>query len=238
MTATPHLVDYQLRLEGFEGPLDVLLRLIERDQLEISDLSLVMVTESFLEYIAELQQAPPQLLAEFLGIASRLLVLKTRALLPRPVTEDDDETPDLTQQLREYQRAKRIAGELRERETTVWRTFARLPAPRTVNIRLELPSAQALRSAFERAISRQPGSPEIVPIRRQISIGDMTRRILTAFGIGRSPRRFGEIVAGQDREVIIAGFIALLALWNRKQVELEQAELFEDIVIYPETLEA
>ncbi|MGH9174365.1 MAG: segregation and condensation protein A, partial [Vicinamibacterales bacterium] len=114
---TPTLAGYQLRLPSFEGPLDVLLGLIERERLEISDVSLVAVTDGFLGYIAQLDDAPPALLAEFAGVAARLLVLKSRALLPRPeVVEEEVDIDDLAEQLREYQRAKQAAESFRSIE--------------------------------------------------------------------------------------------------------------------------
>src|SRR6478609_6712749 len=93
------LMDYQLHLPQFEGPLDVLLRLIERSQLEITDLSLMRVTEQFLTYVG-----------------ARLTLLKSRSLLPRPPAEEIEEDPgDLARQLAEYRRCKQMASQLSER---------------------------------------------------------------------------------------------------------------------------
>lgn len=239
MTAGPsvQLADYQLHLEGFEGPLDVLLRLIEKEQLEISNLSLVAVTDNFLAHVANLDRPSPQLLAEFLRIASRLLVLKTRALLPRQLEEEDEEVDDLAQQLRDYQRAKRMARELRERDESSWRAFVRIPTPREVNVQLELPEPDELRRRFLSALARQPQEAEVAPIRRQISIGEMARRILSVISLQRLPRRFTELVGSQERDVVIAGFVALLSLWNRHQVDIDQNDLFGDIMVHPGVLE-
>jgi len=97
VTATSDsLSGYQLRLPSFEGALDVLLALIERERLEISNLSLVLVTDGFLEYIGGMRNPPAALLAEFAGIAARLLVLKSRSLLPKPdVIEQETDVDDL-----------------------------------------------------------------------------------------------------------------------------------------------
>ncbi|MBX6342262.1 MAG: segregation/condensation protein A, partial [Thermomicrobiaceae bacterium] len=98
------LAGCQLRLPTFEGPLDVLLRLIERNQLAITDVSLVAVTDQFLAYMASLADAPPELLAEFTAVAARLLALKSRSLLPAPPAPETEEADaDLAEQLIAYQ---------------------------------------------------------------------------------------------------------------------------------------
>src|ERR671921_2166189 len=103
---------YQLRLTSFEGPLDVLLRLIERDQLAISEISLLAVFDQFLAHLDTLEADAPDAIAEFVLVAGRLSVLKSRALLPRPAKpfEVFDEI-DLVHQLEAY-RAVKAAAEL------------------------------------------------------------------------------------------------------------------------------
>ncbi len=106
----PILANYQLRLPTYEGPFDVLLRLIERSQLDIEDVSLVAVTDQFLAFVETLDSAPPVVIAEFAAVGARLTVLKSRSLLPRPVVETDElDQSDLTHQLREYKRVKDLA---------------------------------------------------------------------------------------------------------------------------------
>src|SRR5829696_2958195 len=97
------LPGYQLRLPTFEGPLDVLLRLIERSQLAIADVSLVAVTDQFLAYLDQVGDAPPETIAEFAAVGARLVLLKSRSLLPRPPALEDDADPgDLVRQLVAY----------------------------------------------------------------------------------------------------------------------------------------
>ena len=110
MVAT--LDGYQFRLPSFEGPLDVLLRLIERDQLAISEISLLAVFDQFLAHLDTLEADAPDAIAEFVLVAGRLSVLKSRALLPRPAKplEEPDEI-DLVTQLEAY-RAVKAAAEL------------------------------------------------------------------------------------------------------------------------------
>src|ERR687890_2457224 len=106
-TAVTTLEDYQFRLPSFEGPLDVLLRLIERDQLAISEISLLAVFDQFLAHLDTLEADAPDAIAAFVLVAGRLSVLKSRALLPRPAKplEEADEI-DLITQLEAYRAVK------------------------------------------------------------------------------------------------------------------------------------
>lgn len=231
-----NLSTYQLRLPSFEGPLDVLLTLIEREQLEISDLSLVAVTDGFLSYIAQMEDAPPRLLADFLGVGARLLVLKSRALLPRPEEVDQEEdVDDLAAQLREYQRMRHVANGLREAQSAIWRSYPRTAPPpaRPTRVSFELPPAGHLGRALLRALARQPSEPESVVMKRMVSVTEMAARLISAVTASGRSRRFYDLVQHSNREETVAGFIALLALWRRRQVEIRQDGLFGDIVIEP-----
>lgn len=232
--AAPTLSSYQLQLQGFEGPLDVLLQLIERQRLDISDLSLVAVTDGFLEHIAGLENPPPRLLGEFVGIAARLLVLKSRSLLPRLASgERDEEVDDLAAQLREYQRVKRLAALMRESEESGWRSFPQQGGPpkRNVNVTLIVPGLRQFHETFLRAVARQPEAPALAPIRQIVSIADMARRIMSVALRPGHRFRFAEIVTGSNRHETVAAFVALLTLWSRREVQVDQKGMFGDIEI-------
>lgn len=234
MTDAPsmHISSYQLHLEGFEGPLDVLLQLIERQRLDISELSLVAVTDGFLDYIDKMENPPPRLLGEFVGIAARLLVLKSRSLLPRPqAAEPEEDVDDLTERLREYQRIKQIAAGMRDSQESGWRSFGQQSTTpqRKVNVTLQTPSPATLRSMFMRAIARQPAIPEVAPIRPVISVAEMAGRILSRVIRPGSRMRFFDLVERGDRQEIVAGFVALLTLWARRELEVSQDGIFGEI---------
>ena len=110
---------FQLQLPVFEGPLDLLLHLIEREEMDITAVSLVQVTDQYLSHLRSGQQIDATALAEFIAIGARLLYLKSRALLPQPAVDEEEEEElgdDLVQRLREYRRYKEAAGTLREIE--------------------------------------------------------------------------------------------------------------------------
>src|SRR5437762_998724 len=130
---------FTVRLEVFEGPLDLLLKLIERKQLEISKVSLAEVAEGFLIYLEAHPDMPPGPLASFVWVASKLLWIKSQALLPRPPvtrTDDDEEDPgdELLRRLEAYKRVQDAARWLRSREAEGLRSFER-------PVSLEVPKA-------------------------------------------------------------------------------------------------
>ncbi len=125
------IYQYQIRLPGFdfEGPLDLLLQLIERNELPITEIALARIADEYVEYINRLSEVNPAELAEFLVIAAKLLLIKSYALLPAPPARPNsaEESPnaaeELLAQLREYKRVKEAALSLRERQERGYRAF-------------------------------------------------------------------------------------------------------------------
>jgi segregation and condensation protein A len=231
MVAT--LDGYQFRLPSFEGPLDVLLRLIERDQLAISEISLLAVFDQFLAHLDTLEADAPDAIAEFVMVAGRLSVLKSRALLPRPAkaVEEPDEI-DLVRQLEEYRAVKAAAELLAVRQRTGSGAFGRgeavaHPAPEPARFAPQPPSALA--EAVGRWLTRVPAKPALLPPHRIISLREMISRITSA--LEREARvSFGRIRATcagpQDTAV---AFLAILTLMRRQAVIATQTELFGPI---------
>src|SRR5215207_5224381 len=179
MAAT--LDGYQFRLPSFEGPLDVLLRLIERDQLAISEISLLAVFDQFLAHLEALEAVAPDAIAEFVMVAGRLSVLKSRALLPRPAKplEEPDEI-DLVRQLEAYRAVKAAAELLAVRQRTGSGTFGRgeavaCPPPEPARFAPQPPSA--LTEAVGRWLTRVPAKPALLPRHRVVSLREMISRI-------------------------------------------------------------
>lgn len=233
-SATPGLAGYQLHLPTFEGPLDVLLRLIERHQLVITEVSLVAVTDQFLDYVASLQEVPPEVVADFATVATRLLVLKSRSLLPAPSEPaEPDGTEDLTAQLVAYQAVKNAADHLRQRERAGWRAFARdvpLPDDSPIQEQVAPVPVPALLRALRRCLARRRPEPVAYTQRPVITLAAMIRRLLGRIGAGRT--RFSSILGEKaTRTEQVVGFIALLSLVHRRVVEASQPALFDEIEI-------
>jgi len=226
---------YQLRLATFEGPLDVLLRLIERERLAIADVSLVAVTDGFLAYVREMRDAPPPLLAEFAAVAGRLLVLKSRSLLPRPACADDEAEPgDLARELAAHRALRDAAAALGELDRLGLGSFPVGPAvqrPTGSEIRLVRHAPIALANAIRRRLAAgQPAAP-FPPAPRVVSLAEMVRRFLSCLRRASSVQ-FGEVLAsGAPRDEALAAFLALLILVRRKIAHASQPELFGSIEI-------
>lgn len=229
---------YQTRLPSFEGPLDLLLHLIERQKLDISEVSLVAVTEQFLDHVAQLDDQGPHIIAEFTSVGTRLTVLKSRWLLPKPPVVDEEESPDpddLVEQLKAYQRLKQAAKSLGERLESGYVSYApggTGPVIRTRDVgetRLINYEASVLIRAIRRRLTVVPQAVQAIRQRRIVSIREMTDRVIDA--VRRFKRvRFEEITKdAETRTEKATAFLAMLVLIRRQVVSAEQGELFGSI---------
>jgi segregation and condensation protein A len=232
---------YQVRLDVFEGPLDVLLRLIEKQELDITKVSLAAVTDQYLDYISHLQRLEPAILADFLVIAAKLLLIKSRALLPAPPAlpeaEAEDVGDDLVRQLREYKLFKELAERLREREESGLRAYLRMASLPHLEQKLDLSDVTLddLMDAVREALAIQPPAPaadEVVsPVaftigdKIQVIEGLLARR--GSFGFRRLLRK------AMSRSEIIVTFLALLELIKARRVSVCQEKLFGEIMVTP-----
>ncbi len=228
------LMHYQLRLPSFEGPLDVLLRLVEREQLPITDVSLVAVTEQFLAHIGTLDGADPTLVAGFTSVAGRLLVLKSRSLLPRPAPEPEEQDPDdLVRQLAEYRKMRDVALQLAASDRAGGGAFPRggaVAAPDAPPPRLAVHAPQSLARALRRRLALFAPTPTPAPLKATITLQAMLGRVLSALRLGRVVS-LRALAGGTDREHLLVGFLAVLVLLRRRMAEAEQDEPFGDILI-------
>ena len=231
---------YAVALDVFEGPLDLLLRLIQRKELDIALVSLALVTDQYMAYLANLRELSAENLADFLVIAARLLVIKSRVLLPQPEDEDDGEDEedwgeDLVARLREYKRFKQVALKLRDIESAGRRAFARLAPPPKIERRLSYGEASVdeLILAFRRALEAHPPTAEVddvvSPIVVHISV--CVENILTR--LRRSPRlRFSTLMrSARSRVEIIVMFLAMLELIKQQRLCVTQTQAFGEIFL-------
>lgn len=229
--ATPLLHDYQLRLPAYEGPLDVLLRLIEGQQLPISDVSLMAVLDQFLQYINTRVAPEPGEIAEFAAIAGRLMVLKSRELLPRPAPAlEEDEPSDLVRQLEEYRAIKLAATRLSTSHGLGgYGRGASIEHPPPVTTTMTQQSPRVLARALHRWLSRVPTLPQVVATRHTTTLREMVSRIfslVTRDGAGSFSSFVSQLPGRQDRAL---AFLALLTLIRRHAVVASQPNLFGEI---------
>ena len=237
-TAFPTLANYQTRLPSFEGPLDVLLRLIERHQLEITDVSLVQVTDQFLAYVGEMEDQSPNVIAEFTMVGTRLTLLKSRSLLPKPPAADEEGEPDpsdLVKQLQAYKRLKEAAAELGKRREAGMVSYApggTGPVARPGKIappKLAHYEPSVLIRSLRRRLSTVPQAMQTVRQRRIISIREMIDRVIDV--AGRLPSfRFSTVTETYTRRSEVAtAFLATLILIRRGSLQASQDGLFGEI---------
>ena len=226
---------YQLPLPAFEGPLDVLLRLIERDQLDVSEVSLIAVFDQFMAFTRELYNPPPQVIAEFAAVAGRLAVLKSRALLPRPPRAiEEAEEPDLIRQLEEYRALKAAAELLAQRQRSGSGAFGRgesiaTPPPAPVRVAPEPPAALA--SAVGRWLQRTPAKPSLVPLQPIVSLREMISRISTALQRNRDISFAAVRATCAGRQDVTVAFMAILLLIRKQAIVASQSTLFGPITL-------
>lgn len=241
MTSIISNSSYTIQLPVYEGPLDLLLELIERAELDITKVSLAQVTDQYLEYIRELRELDIENLASFLVIAARLIQIKSESLLPRPpVREPGEEDPGdaLARQLVAYKRYKQVAIMLSEREQAGLHSYLRLSTPlRVIEPKLDLAGLTLadLQRAMIEVLQQQPEPDQLeraveIP---QVRVRDKIMAILGSIRrIGRVNFR-SLVKSARSRLEIVVSFIALLELIKQRQVEATQAELFGDIEVTP-----
>ena len=232
---------FQVKLPDFEGPLDLLLYLIEREELDITRVSLARVTGAYLEYIHVLEQLQVDQVADFLVVAAKLLLIKSEALLPRPpsppTSEDEDVGDDLVKQLLLYKQYKESARRLGEREAAGLHTYVRVAPPPRIEAKLDLSNitVDMLTKAVRSVLEIEPPHPAVgtvvkpftLTIRDQMNLIERILRYRPDISFKRMLRR------ARDRVEIIVTFLAVLELLRRRKVEVVQEQLFGDILIVP-----
>src|SRR5207253_1812921 len=214
--------DYKVKLDVFEGPLDLTLYLIKQDEIDIYDISIERIARQYLEYLQAFKELNIELAGEFIVMAANLIYLKSRSLLPadqQPPDEDADEDDprwDLIRQLIEYKKFKEAAAELHLRQLEQQRIFAReggLASPLEEPLRLGEIGIFQLINAFRIVIKRVEARQDVQEIfGERFSVSEKIDTIL-------------------QRVEVVVTFLALLELIRLKQVRAIQKNIFEEIEI-------
>jgi segregation and condensation protein A len=233
--------DYKVKLEVFEGPLDLLLYLIKRDEIDIYDISIERITRQYLEYLQAFKELKIDIAGEFVVMAANLIYLKSRSLLPldqQPPEEDaeeDDPRWDLIRQLIEYKKFKEAAAQLHDRALEQERIFTRDGGSVAVSdapLPLHEVGIFQLIHAFQEVIKRVEAREDLQEIfGERFSVSDKIEKILERVGNGTPVRfsdLFGQIVS---RLEIVVTFLALLELIRLNQVRALQPKMFDEIEI-------
>lgn len=227
---------YRVKLEKFEGPLDLLLQLIEKQKLDITEVSLAQVTNQYLEYLKQTEDINPESLSDFLLIASRLLLIKSRALLPELEMSEEEELSieELQERLREYKKFKDVAKKLKAlyfSPNTLYEQRFFLEEKRAFfpSENLTLENLVTAYKALLQTLEHQKLATEYIP--ETISIEEKIAHLRDLI-LQRVNLRFQELFKDTKTKLeAIVTFLALLELVKQRVVQARQKRLFEDIVI-------
>ena len=228
-------MSYSVKLEQFEGPLDLLLELIEQESLDISQISLAKCTDGYLEYVEAHQDIPAEELADFLVVAAKLLFLKSQILLPFLNLEEPESEGDLESQLKIYREYLEASKSI---EAAIGRRRFLFVHDRLPNVEMGFAPPKKLTTAqmgdmFRAVVARLEPVFKVpaAVIERTISIHDKIRQIRD---ILRQAERlsFREVLASAtSRTEIVVSFLAILELTKQRSVSISQTGQFSDILI-------
>ena len=233
--------DYKVQLEIFEGPLDLLLYLIKKEEIDVYDVSLERITRQYLDYIDTFKMLNIELASEFIVMAANLMYIKSRELLPKDVqppdeeAEEDDPRWELIRQLVEYKKFKEAASFLGVQEVKSDEFFVTTP---------ELPDLEApvvgigqvgifdLIRAFQRILKRFENASDFREIvNDRFTVADKIEELLNIVPVGGRVR-FEELFnSASSRGEVIITFLAMLELIKLNHLQVEQEQLLGDIVI-------
>lgn len=226
---------YKIRLEQFEGPLDLLLRLIEQEKLDITRVSLAQVTDQYLEYINSKQDVSLENLAQFLTVASRLILIKSKALLPllEFTEEEEQEIRDFEHQLALYKKFKDASAKIAELLSKPVASISRnnfldgqpfFCPPEDIK-------TQDLANVLKGILRSIPVAEQLdeETVREVITLEEKIEHLQITLR-ERVNTSFAELVAhATDKVEIVVSFLAMLELVKQKIIHVEQGELFSEI---------
>jgi segregation and condensation protein A len=232
-----------IHLEAFEGPLDLLLNLVERRRLPIAELSLVAVADQYLAQIRALERIEPDALSEFVAIGARLLLLKSRSLLPaiepppQPGEEEETDGAELVRRLETYRAFKSLAEEIGRLDAAGLATYAggsRAAEPLPDLLPLEPIAPALLASLYDAIERRRAGPPEQVDeTRPRASVAE--RLFMLRERLRTSHQLSWQAVCGSTVDEIVATLLAVLELVRRGEMEIVQPDLFGPITLQSAT---
>lgn len=241
-----------IKLEAFEGPLDLLLHLIDKNKINIYDIPIALITEQYLDYIKQMEAKNLDIMSEFLVMAATLVNIKSRMLLPAPEADEEeqlDPRQELVNRLLEYKMYKYASEELKDKQQDAARVLFRLPSiPKEIlDYKEEIPVDELLADLtlaklydiFKSIVKKQ--ADKIDPIhskfgkieKEEVNINERFAKI-QEYGLSHRKFSFRELLKAQhSRMEIIVTFLCILELIRMSRINIEQESLFDDInIIY------
>ena len=232
---------FNIKLENFEGPLDLLLYFIKRDKIDIYDIPITQITNEYISVIDEAKTLDVSIAGEFLFMASLLLRIKTQMLLPRQVDEEsldiDDPRIDLVAQLLEYKKYKNIANKLKnlhfENKDTFFRSSTKVVYDQSPDISdfLQEVTLYEISKIFKEAIENAPTQDSFEIYRETVSLKDQKEFILQRLKTNKISSLKKLVKKLETKIEIIVTFLALLEMIKQSEIICLQKENFKDIQI-------
>ena len=246
-------MQYSVKLHTFEGPLDLLLHLIHKNDLDLHDIPVKEITEQYMVYIHTMKVLQLDVASEYLVMAATLLHMKSIMLLPAQEEEileedfnfEDEEDPrnELMNRLIEYKKYKEAAGELKERERARSDLFSK-PMTDLTSLLKESDDADDYKQmnvsiydmlqAFQKIQKRKKEKKPIYSklSREEVPIGEKMVQIMNDLQLNQGRRKFSDLFRDQERYHMVIGFLAILELMKADMIICSQGENFEDITVY------
>ena len=220
---------YQIKLDQFEGPLDLLLRLIEKEKLDITKISLVQVTDAYLAHLQKIEVSPQEL-ADFLVIAAKLLLIKSGYLIPS--VELEEESKDLTLRLRfyrEYFEATKILKKILKKKSIAFSREEKVIPGFYLKTKIRPGKLYSVFCEIIKKISftislKKKTVKKLLPLKQKI-------KFLLSLIKEKEIFNFYEVISFSSREEVIVSFLAILHLAKRQIISLEQKTLFAEILV-------
>ena len=232
---------FNIKIENFEGPLDLLLYFIKRDKIDIYDIPITQITNEYISVIDEAKKLDVSIAGEFLFMASMLLRIKTQMLLPRQINDEclDIEDPriDLVTQLLEYKKYKSIANKLKnlhfENKDSFFRNSSKVVYDQSPNASdfLNEVTLYDISKIFKDAVNNAPTQDSFEIYRETVSLKDQQDFILQQFNNDKILSLKNLVKKLETKLEIIVTFLALLEMIKRSEIICSQKENFEDIEI-------
>jgi segregation and condensation protein A len=232
--------NYRVSLDVYAGPLDLLLYLIRREEVDIHDIPISRITSQYIQYVEMLRQLDPDSIGQFLVLAATLMEIKSRTLLPTPpeeVAEEDaiDPRADLVRQLLEYKRFKDAAGGLQQQADDFARRFPRAPGQSAAEDPFDLDDAEVwdLLAAFNNLMLQtgRTGYQHQV-IYDDTPVATHALNVVDYLQKQGGSAEFGSLFAGKSRSQCVGMFLALLELIRRARVRADQDHPFGQIYVF------
>ena len=242
-------MSYEVKLQAFEGPLDLLLHLIHRLEIDIYDIPVSQITSQYMEHIRAMQVLELNEASEYLVMAATLLAIKSKTLLPVHESDvedhdfeytEEDPREELVSRLVEYRKFKQASMKLKELETNRSAIYTKAPmdlsayqeAEAFENVDLDV-NVYDMLAAFQKMLRRKqlktPLSARVA--RQEISIKEQMTSIVARLKSSKGRTLFTELFPSSDRSVLVVSFLSVLELMKRQVIQVEQEKNFTDLMV-------